>query len=70
MLTKNMGKVDRSIRITFAAVVGALFLAGKISGITAIVLGILAVAFFITSFVGFCPLYILVGLSTSKQQHE
>jgi hypothetical protein len=37
---------------------------GQISGILAIVLGILAGVFVLTSVVGFCPLYAPFGLRT------
>ena len=63
-MKKNMGTMDRSIRILLAVAVGVLYLAGIISGIVAIVLGIFAIAFIITSFIGFCPAYLPIKLST------
>jgi uncharacterized membrane protein YkgB len=61
---KNMGNIDRVVRmIAVLAIVGA-YLAGLLSGILAIVLGIMAVAFFITSLIGTCPIYLPFGLST------
>lgn len=66
-MTKNMGTVDRIIRFLFAAVVAALYFGNVISGTLALILGILAVVFLITSFVGFCPLYAPFKLSTRKQ---
>jgi hypothetical protein len=65
-MKKNMGTVDRGIRISLAIIVAILYFNGKISGITAIVLGIFAIAFFITSFVGHCPAYTLLGIKTLK----
>ena len=64
---KNMGTLDRIIRLVLAAVVAVLYLTGNLSGLVAIILGILAVIFVVTSFVGFCPLYVPFGLSTRKQ---
>ena len=65
-MTKNMGTADRVIRTLIALAVVALYFTGKISGTLAIVLGIVAVAFLVTSFVGWCPSYVPFGLSTRK----
>lgn len=65
-MQKNMGTVDRAVRIGVAIVVAALFLTGQISGVLAAVLGLFAVVFVATSFVGNCPLYTAIGLSTRK----
>ena len=65
-MTKNMGTVDRAIRTLVAIGVGVLYLTGQISGTLAIVLGIFAIVFLLTSFIGSCPLYIPLGISTRK----
>lgn len=65
-MKKNMGTLDRAIRATFAIVVAILFFTGQISGLAAIILGILAVVFLLTSAVGTCPLYLPFGLSTRR----
>ena len=65
-MTKNMGTADRAIRILIAVAIGILYFTGKISGTVAIVLGIVAIAFIVTSFVGWCPSYVPFGLSTRK----
>lgn len=64
---KNMGTLDRSIRLSLAAVVAVLYFNGNLSGLVAVILGIFAVIFVITSFFSFCPLYLPFGLSTRKQ---
>ena len=66
-LNKNMGTLDRIIRLVLAAAVAVLYFTGNLSGLAAIILGVLAVIFVFTSFVGFCPLYVPFGLSTRKQ---
>jgi len=63
-MKKNMGQVDRTIRVLAALAVGFLYWRGILSGTVAIVLGVLAVVFVLTSFVSFCPLYVPLGLST------
>lgn len=69
-MKKNMGGADRVIRLILAIVVLLLYLTGNISGTLAIILGILAVIFFLTSLVGFCPLYVLFNISTTKKKSK
>jgi hypothetical protein len=66
-MKKNMGTVDRTIRIVLALVVAVLYFTGRISGTLAIVLGIFAIAFLLTSLVGSCPAYLPFRLSTRKK---
>lgn len=63
-MNQNMGTVDRSIRIIIAIIIAALYLTGAISGTLAIVLGIIAVVFLLTSVIGFCPVYAPLKIST------
>lgn len=65
-MKKNMGTVDRIIRTLIAVVIGVLFFRGVISGVLGIVLGILAIVFLATSFVGWCPGYLPLKISTRK----
>jgi len=65
-MKKNMGKFDRLIRTMIAIVVGILYFMDIISGTLAIVLGILAIVFLLTSFFSICPLYMPFGLSTKE----
>ncbi len=66
-LNKNMGALDRIIRLVIAAVIVVLYFTGNLSGLAAIILGILAVIFVVTSLVSFCPLYLPFGLFTRKR---
>jgi len=61
-MKKNMGIADRSLRIILAIVVAVLIYLGELSGVAAIILGIFAGVFLLTSLVSFCPLYTLVGI--------
>lgn len=65
-MTKNMGTADRAIRILIALAIAVLYFTHKISGTLAIVLEIVAIAFIVTSLVGWCPSYVPFGLSTRK----
>ena len=69
-MKKNMGLVDRSIRTVLAVVVAVLYFTNQISGIAAIVLGLFAVVFLLTSFMSFCPLYAPFKLSTIKKSDK
>jgi hypothetical protein len=65
-MTKNMGTTDKLIRLSVALVIAILFYMDIITGTTAIVLGVLAVIFALTSLINFCPLYSIFGINTCK----
>ena len=67
-MKKNMGTVDKVIRILVAVFIGVLYFTNVISGTLAIILGILAVVFVLTSFISFCPLYLPFGISTFRNK--
>ncbi|MCB0694293.1 MAG: DUF2892 domain-containing protein [Saprospiraceae bacterium] len=66
-MTKNMGTIDRTIRIILAIILGLLYYNGTITGTLGLVLVILGVVFLLTSAISFCPLYLPFGLSTRKK---
>ena len=66
-MKKNMGSIDRILRTVLAVVVIVLYFTNQITGTAAIILGVLAVVFLLTSLVGFCPLYVPLGISTLKK---
>ena len=66
-IKQNMGTIDRTVRLLLAAAVAILYYTGNLTGLAAIILGILSVIFVVTSFIGFCPLYLPFGLNTRKQ---
>lgn len=65
-MKKNMGNVDRAVRVLLAIIIAALYFTGTVSGTVGIVLLALACIFVLTSFVSFCPLYAPFGISTCK----
>jgi len=65
-MKKNMGTLDRVLRIAIAIAIIALYLTQIISGTIAIILLIIAAAFIITSFIRFCPLYLPFGIRTRE----
>ena len=66
-MKKNMGIADRTVRIILAVVIAILYFTNQITGVAAIILGIFAVVFLLTSFMSFCPLYLPFKLSTMKK---
>jgi hypothetical protein len=67
-MKKNMGTIDKVIRILIAVVIAILFFAHIISGTLGIILIALASIFVLTSFISFCPLYFPFGISTNKKK--
>ena len=67
-MKKNVGTIDRVIRILVAVVVVALYFTHVISGVLGIVLLALAVVFVITSLFSFCPIWLALGLSTREKE--
>jgi hypothetical protein len=66
-MKKNMGNTDKVIRVFLALAVAVLYFTNIINGITAIILGVLALIFLATSFISFCPLYYPFKISTRKK---
>lgn len=65
-MNKNMGLTDRLIRILITVAVAILYFTDQINSTTALILGLFACIFVVTSFIGFCPLYVPLKLSTKK----
>jgi hypothetical protein len=63
-MKKNMGTLDRGIRVVLAIVFAALYFGGIVTGTAGLVLVVLGAVFLLTSIVSFCPLYAIVGLNT------
>jgi hypothetical protein len=67
-MKKNMGSIDKLVRVLVAAVIAVLYFTNQITGTVALILGIVAVVFLLTSAIGFCPLYLPLKLSTIKKK--
>lgn len=63
-MKRNMGKVDRIIRLAIAILIAILYFTNIISGTLAMILGVVAIIFLLTSLIGVCLLYIPFGIST------
>ena len=68
-MKKNMGAIDRTVRILIALAIAVLYFTGAITGTVAVVLGVIGVVFALTSLAGRCPAYVPFGVSTCGE-HE
>jgi uncharacterized membrane protein len=69
-MKRNMGNVDRLVRLFLAVVFVSLNVSGVVGGIFGIVLYVLAAVFVLTSVVSFCPLYTLFGMNTCPSDEK
>ena len=67
-MPKNMGSLDRILRVVAAIVIAVLIANGTLHGPLQTLLGVIAIIFLGTSLVGFCPAYKLVGIDTCGNQ--
>jgi len=67
-MKKNMGNVDKVVRVLIAIIFFALYFGHVVTGTFGLVLAILGGVFVSTSILGFCPLYLPFGISTCKKK--
>jgi hypothetical protein len=65
MLAINEGTWDRALRIMLGVVLLYLGLGGVVTGAAGTALAIVAVLPLLTGAIGWCPLYALLGISTT-----
>jgi hypothetical protein len=63
-MKRNIGGLDKTIRLLIAVVIVILAYADKINGKLALVLLIFAAVLVITSIINFCPLWAIFKLNT------
>lgn len=66
-MKKNMGALDRTIRLILAVAGGVMILTQMVAGTLAVIIGVFAVIFVITAGLGFCPLYVPLKITTLKK---
>jgi hypothetical protein len=69
-MKRNVGNIDRIFRILIAIVIAILYFTDQITGLAAIILGIIGVIMLVTSLTGFCGLYLPFGISTCAPKKE
>lgn len=65
-MIKNIGQTDKIIRIVLAIVLAGLDWFEVIKGGFSWVLSLVAIILLVTAFIGFCPLYKILGKSTCE----
>jgi len=69
-MKSNIGTTDKIIRIIVAAVLAILYFTNTVTGTLGIILLIFAGVLVITSLVGFCGLYTVLGIRTCPLKTE
>ena len=67
-MKKNMGVIDRVLRVLGAILLGVLYFTETITGTLGIVLLVLAIVFLLTSLISICPLYLPFGIKTFRKK--
>lgn len=67
-MKKNMGTLDRNIRLLFAILFVVLYFTKVVTGIWGIVMLVVALILVVASLISFCPLYLPFGISTCKKR--
>jgi hypothetical protein len=65
-MKKNVGQIDKIVRIVSALIMLTFYFTGLLEGTLGLLSLIISVVFLLTAIVGFCPLYRLIGLNTCK----
>jgi len=63
-MKKNMGNLDRGIRIVVAIVLAVLYFMDKIEGTLGYVALAVSAIFALTSLISFCPIYAIFGIKS------
>ena len=65
-MKRNMSNLDRIIRAIIAVLFAYLYFGGVVTGAFGIILVVIGAILLVTSVLGFCPLYVLLKMSTLK----
>ncbi|MCO6461304.1 MAG: DUF2892 domain-containing protein [Saprospiraceae bacterium] len=69
-MKKNMGTSDKLIRTAIAVLIFVLYMTNVIVGDFAVLLVAIAFIFALTSYIEFCPIYWIFGISTCKHKNK
>lgn len=67
-MKSNMGSADKIVRVLLALSAAVLYFTGITSGTLGIALMVIGTVLLITSFLNFCPLYAIFGISTRNKK--
>jgi hypothetical protein len=65
-MKQNVGTIDKVLRIAIAAIMAYLYFSETVTGTLSIIALAIGAAALITSAVGFCGLYSIIGVNTCK----
>jgi hypothetical protein len=63
-MKKNVGSIDKVVRLLLAAVLIILFFTNVVTGVLGYVLLAVAGIFILTSLINFCPIWAVFGVNT------
>ena len=63
-MTRNVGKIDRLVRLIIGIILGVLVFSGAVAGILRGILLFLTFSIPLSGLIGYCPFYTLFGVST------
>lgn len=63
-MKKNLGSIDKTIRIIIAVALALLYYFNVVTGTLAYILMAVAIILLLTSLINFCPLYRILGVNT------
>ncbi len=69
-MKKNIGTIDKAVRLVVAAIILLLYFTNVISGTLALVLIVVAMILTLTSLIGICPLYMPFGINTLRKKSQ
>ena len=67
-MKKNVGTLDRIIRLIVAALFAVLYFTGTVCGTFGLVLLVLGIVFALTALISFCPIYAMFGMRTCPKK--
>ncbi|MDN3664215.1 DUF2892 domain-containing protein [Algibacter miyuki] len=67
-MEKNIGSIDKAIRILTGITVALLYYFNIISGTLAFVLMVVAIILLVTSLINSCPIYSLLKINSTKKE--
>jgi hypothetical protein len=65
-MKKNVGKIDRGVRVFLGVAIAILLYANKITGPLVYALMVIAGILILTGLIGWCPLYALLGIKKTS----
>ena len=67
-MKKNVGFIDRIVRVLLFVIAALLYFTGTLSGTSGLIVLIAGAVLLLTSLMGFCPIYFSVGISSLRKK--